>query len=248
MPALRPEGDVPGLAAFLDSLKFDKRDGLLVAIAQHVDTGEVLMQAFADRAGIAESLQTGLATFYSRSRGERWCKGETSGHYLRVLSAHADCDGDSVILLCDPIGPACHTGAPTCWFSAAYPAGGGAVASASGPAGAALPTLLALERTVADRATAPPPDDGAKPSWTARLLADPALLVSKVREEADGLARALEENEGADRVASEAADLAYHAVVLLRAAGVPVEDVLAKLRGRFGVSGVVEKAGRPPKQ
>lgn len=207
------------------------------------------MQAFADRPAVAETLQTGLATFYSRSRRERWCKGETSGAYLRVLSVHADCDGDSLIFLCDPIGPACHTGAPSCWFSGVSVVGepGGGVIASAGPAGAALPTLLSLERTVADRAAAPPPSDGAKPSWTARLLADTPLLLSKVREEADELARAVEDGEGADRVAAEAADLAYHAVVALRAAGVPVADVLAVLRGRFGLSGVLEKAGRGKK-
>jgi len=217
--------------------------------SQHVDTGEILMQAFADRASVAETLQTGLATFYSRSRAERWCKGETSGAYLRVLSAHADCDGDSLILLCDPIGPACHTGAPSCWFSSVSVAEpGGGVSTAAGPAGAALPTLLSLERTVAGRVAAPPPEAGSKPSWTARLLADQPLLLSKVREEADELARAVEDGEGPGRVAAEAADLAYHAVVALRAAGVPVADVLAVLRSRFGVSGILEKAARPPKE
>ena len=206
------------------------------------------MQAFADRAAVAETLQTGLATFYSRSRSERWCKGETSGAYLRVLSVHADCDGDSLIFLCDPIGPACHTGAPSCWFSSVSVAEeGGGVSASQGADGAALPTLLSLERTVAARATAPPPSDGAKPSWTARLLADTPLLLSKVREEADELARAVEDGEGSERVASEAADLLYHAVVTLRAAGVPLSDVMAVLRGRFGVSGVLEKAGRGKK-
>jgi phosphoribosyl-ATP pyrophosphohydrolase/phosphoribosyl-AMP cyclohydrolase len=88
---------------------------------------------------------------------------------------------------------------------------------------------------------------GAKPSWTARLLADPALLCRKVREEAGELCQTLEQNEGAERAASEAADLLYHAMVLLNAQGVPFEDVLRVLRKRFGTSGVEEKAARPPK-
>ena len=118
------------------------------------------------------------------------------------------------------------------------------MARLAGRDAAPLPTLSSLERTVAARAAAPPPDDGAKPSWTARLLADEPLLASKVREEADELARALTEREGRDRVASEAGDLIYHALVLLRAGGVTLEEVGAVLRGREGVSGVVEKAGR----
>ena len=86
---------------------------------QHVDTGEILMQGFSDRNALSETLQTGLATFFSRSRKGRWCKGETSGNYLRVQSVFLDCDRDSVIYLCEPDGPTCHTGARTCWFERA---------------------------------------------------------------------------------------------------------------------------------
>jgi phosphoribosyl-ATP pyrophosphohydrolase/phosphoribosyl-AMP cyclohydrolase len=222
------------------------------------------MQAFSDRAAVSETLQTGLATFRSRSRGGRWCKGETSGHYLLVSSVHADCDGDSLVYLSRPIGPACHTGAPSCWFSVAEREGGrgceenGAtptpttIAARSGDRSSApLPTLLALERTIAQRAkeaseaaSASTSSTSKKPSWTAKLLADPELLCSKVREEADELCRALEDGEGKERVASEAADLLYHAAVLMNLAGVEMEDVGAVLRKRFGTSGVAEKASR----
>lgn len=225
------------------------------------------MQAFADRAAVSETLQTGLATFRSRSRGGRWCKGETSGHYLLVSSVHADCDGDSLVYLSRPIGPACHTGAPSCWFSvaevaakkevegeegraAAAPAAAVVAARSDDRSSAPLPTLLALERTIAQRAkeaseaSSSSTSSSSKPSWTAKLLADPKLLCSKVREEADELCRALEDDEGKERVASEAADLLYHAAVLLNLAGVGMEDVGAVLRKRFGTSGVVEKASR----
>lgn len=84
---------------------------------QHVDTGELLMQAFADRAAVSETLQTGLATFYSRSRSGRWCKGETSGHFIKVGSVFPDCDRDSLVYLGEPIGPACHTVSPPLRFS-----------------------------------------------------------------------------------------------------------------------------------
>lgn len=176
---------------------------------------------------------------------------------MLVSSVHADCDGDSLVYLSRPVGPACHTGAPSCWFSVAEVAKGGegegeegdgkpVVAARSGDRSCApLPTLLALERTIAQRAAeAADRASTSKPSWTAKLLADPKLLCSKVREEADELCRAVEDGEGRDRVASEAADLLYHAAVLLNLAGVGVEDVGEVLRKRFGTSGVVEKASR----
>jgi phosphoribosyl-AMP cyclohydrolase / phosphoribosyl-ATP pyrophosphohydrolase len=124
-------------------------------------------------------------------------------------------------------------------------------------AGAPLTTLLALERTIAERRREAAEDAAAgladsslpkkKPSWTARLLADEALLCRKVREEAGELCETLEKHEGKERAASEAADLLYHAMVLLNAQGVPFSDVARVLRKRFGVSGVEEKAARPPK-
>lgn len=161
---------------------------------------------------------------------------------------HADCDGDSLVYLAAPVGPACHTGAPSCWFAGATVAadGGGVGALPAGRRAAPLPTLLALERTVAAR-KASPPAPGAAPSWTARLLADPALAGAKVREEAGELADAVANGEGAARVASEAADLLYHALALLATAGVSAADVAAVLRAREGVSGVAEKAARAKK-
>lgn len=249
---VRPEAEVPGLGKFLNSLKYDS-NGLVAVIVQHVDTGEVLMQAFADRAALAETMQTRLATFYSRSRKGRWCKGESSGHFIKVLRVFTDCDNDSIIYLSDPIGPACHTGAKTCWFTEAcgdhdHVHIHGAHTSADN---VPLTTLYALEKTIADRrraaeAAAAPAAPDAKPSWTVRLLQSPELLCKKVREEAGELCQTLEANEGRERAASEAADLLYHAMVLLNLQGVPMEEVMAVLRKRFGTSGVEEKASRAP--
>lgn len=247
-PPVKPEAEVPEMTAFLDSLKWDS-NGLVVAIAQHADTGEVLMQAFADRAAVNETLQTGLATFYSRSRKGRWCKGETSGHYIKVLSVFLDCDRDSLIYLAEPIGPACHTNAPTCYFSQAD-AGSGALRTAgehSSRAHAPMTTLHALERTIAQRRAEAEAGTADKPSWTAKLLANPELLCKKVREEAGELCQTLEQGEGRERAASEAADLFYHAMVLLNAQGVSLEEVSKVLRSRFGTSGIEEKSARPPK-
>lgn len=151
-----------------------------------------------------------LATFYSRSRGGRWCKGETSGHFIRVQSVHLDCDKDSLIYLSEPIGPACHTNAPTCYFTSVAIQSPESEESASMSAivetgshtsreASPLATLHALERTIEQRkaevaiaATA----EKKRPSWTARLLSDPQLLCKKVKEEAGELCQTLEDNEG----------------------------------------------------
>lgn len=249
-PPVKAEQDVPGMSGFLDKLKWDK-SGLVAVIVQHIDTGDILMQAYADRAAINETLQTRLATFYSRSRGGRWCKGETSGHFINVHNVYTDCDRDSLIYLSDPIGPACHTGARTCWFKE--------VELEEGPAGVQHPgahdsagnvphtTLFALEQTIAGRRAALAQPSEGKPSWTARLLSNPELLCKKIREEAGELCQTLEASEGPERAASEMADLMYHSMVLLNLQGVPMEDVLSQLRKRFAQSGIAEKAARQPK-
>ncbi|MEW5300782.1 MAG: hypothetical protein WDW38_005295 [Sanguina aurantia] len=239
------------MSAFLDSLKWDN-NGLIAVVAQHVDTGECLMQAFADRAAINETMQTKLATFYSRSRKGRWCKGETSGHFIKVMRVFLDCDRDSIVYLSEPIGPACHTGARSCWFSEVSLAEGGSLVEAGSHDTSdhmALTTLYALEATIAARHAEAGHvlPAGTKPSWTARLLADPVLLCKKVREEAGELCETLEKDEGKERAASEAADMLYHAMVLLRLQDVPMDDVMKVLRKRVGISGVEERASRKPK-
>ncbi len=101
--------------AFLAAVKFDEK-GLVPAIAQSVATGEVLMLAWMSRETLAQTLASGRVTYWSRSRGAPWTKGETSGHHQHLVSALVDCDGDTILLKVDQMGPACHTGAPTCFF------------------------------------------------------------------------------------------------------------------------------------
>jgi len=209
--------DEAALADFLDTLKFDA-NGLLVASAQDVDTGAILMQAFANREAVADTLRRGKATFYSRSRSALWTKGETSNNFIQVYSVHVDCDRDSLIYLGAPLGPACHTGADTCFYQRVDGSDGLAEGGEGLGPQAALSTLFQLEATIEERRTAPIAD-GAKPSWTRKLLDDPELLCSKVREEADELARAWEDKEGKEAAASEMADVLYHAMVLLNKQG-----------------------------
>jgi phosphoribosyl-AMP cyclohydrolase len=102
-------------AQFVAQVKFD-RDGLVPAIAQHYQAGDVLMLGYMNRDTLERTLQTGFVTYWSRSRNKVWVKGEESGHTQRVIEAHIDCDGDTLLFKVDQIGPACHTGSPTCFF------------------------------------------------------------------------------------------------------------------------------------
>ena len=191
---------------------FDKGGGLVPAIVQDAATLQVLMLAYMDRAALDETLESGEATFFSRSRGGRWRKGETSGHRIKVQSISLDCDGDTLLLRAEPLGPACHLGAETC-FGAALTRGIG--------------QLGALERTIAERATASPEE-----SWTAKLIArGPKRIAQKVGEE--GVETALAGAAGdKEELCNEAADLLYHLGVLLRARGASFDDVMQVLAQR----------------
>ncbi|KAG6555659.1 hypothetical protein Mapa_002895 [Marchantia paleacea] len=219
----------PEVEALLDSIKWDSK-GLVVAIAQHIDTGAILMQGFSNRDAISATLASRRATFFSRSRSCLWTKGETSENFINVVDVYLDCDRDSIIYLGKPDGPTCHTGAETCYFTSAF--------ESSNPE--ALTTLYSLESTIASRKVEVTP----KPSWTKKLVENPKLLCSKIREEADELCRSLEEMEGRERTISEMADVLYHSMVLCSVQDVKMEEVLAVLRGRFSKSGVEEKASR----
>jgi phosphoribosyl-ATP pyrophosphohydrolase/phosphoribosyl-AMP cyclohydrolase len=220
-------------AALLDAVTFDAH-GLVPAIAQDALSGEVRMLAYMTREALEATVKTGVATFWSRSRAALWVKGETSGNTLAVRELLLDCDGDCVLLRVEPRGPTCHTGAPSCFFRAWRD---GSWEQGARP----LPELDGLWATLDARRREA---GAAGPSYTRQLLASGARKIGeKLREEADELARAAE-SEGDDRVASEAADVVFHAMVALVSRGVPWREVLAVLARRRGVSGLVEKASR----
>lgn len=208
-------------------------DGLLPCVCQDRLTGEVRMVAWMNRETLARTLATGEAVFFSRSRGEPWVKGATSGNRLVVRTVGTDCDADVLLLGVDPEGPSCHTGAPSCFFRSVDAEG------ASEGGWAAQPVLVSLERTLEARASAP-----AERSYTRTLLdGGPAAAAAKVREEAEEFGRALEAEDDA-RVVSEAADLVFHALVALRCRGLGLRSVLEELSRRQGKSGHREKAER----
>ncbi len=197
----------------ISQIAFDER-GLVPCVVQDWRTGEVLTLAYMNEEALARTRETGDVHFFSRSRGELWHKGETSGNFLRVRELRFDCDVDAVLALVEPAGPACHTGERTCFHNG----------QTEPPA--AHEALSVLERTIAERRGADPGD-----SYTARLLADAAFNGEKVREEADEVARAVE-GESDERVREEAADVLYHLDVLLAGRGLSIADAFEELNGR----------------
>jgi phosphoribosyl-ATP pyrophosphohydrolase/phosphoribosyl-AMP cyclohydrolase len=181
-------------------------DGLVPCVLQDWRTGEVLTLAYMNAEAVERTRATGEVHFWSRSRNELWHKGATSGNTQRLRALRLDCDGDALVALVEPDGPACHTGERSCFHN-------GDVAQQ-----ALHEVLPALERTIAARVDASP-----ETSYTAQLLADPALAGAKVEEEAEEVVRAVRE-ESDERVANEAADVLYHLAVLLRSRGLGLAD------------------------
>ncbi len=201
-----------------DDVTWDAQ-GLAPAIVQDAQSGEVLMLAWMNRESLQRTLDSGLATFWSRSRAALWVKGETSGNTQRVRSVRLDCDRDAILLRVDPAGPACHTGARSCFLA------GEPLLDGPPPPGE---TLALLERVLASRLQAPP-----EGSYTAKLFADQSLRHKKVGEEAAELLVASLRGERQE-IAHEAADLLYHALVLLKAHGMGLAEVADALRAREG--------------
>jgi phosphoribosyl-AMP cyclohydrolase / phosphoribosyl-ATP pyrophosphohydrolase len=192
---------------------FDER-GLVPCIVQDWRTGEVLTLAWMNAESLAQTRRTGEIHFYSRSRQELWHKGATSGNTMAVRAIRYDCDGDALLALVEPAGPACHTGERTCFHRGELePQAPGEV-------------LGTLQRTIDDRARTRP-----QGSYTVTLLDDPALAGAKVQEEAEEVVRAARE-ESDERVAEEGADVLYHLAVLMRGRDLSLADAERVLDGR----------------
>jgi phosphoribosyl-AMP cyclohydrolase / phosphoribosyl-ATP pyrophosphohydrolase len=212
----------------LDEIRFDER-GLVPCVAQDHASGEVLTLAYANEEALRLTIETGEVHFFSRTRERIWRKGEESGHVLKLKQLRYDCDGDAIVALVEPAGPACHTGERSCFYREL---GGTASGEKDAPAvpGEPLPVpheaLATLQRTLRSRAAERP-----EGSYTVSLLDDPELIGEKVEEEAEEVVRAARE-ESDERVAEEAADLLYHLSVLLASREVPQAAVMEVLNGR----------------
>jgi phosphoribosyl-ATP pyrophosphohydrolase/phosphoribosyl-AMP cyclohydrolase len=212
----------------LDAVRFDER-GLVPCVMQDWATGEVLTLAYMNEEALRRTLETGEMHFYSRSRDEQWHKGETSGNVQRVRQIRYDCDGDALVALVEPAGPACHTGQRSCFYRDLNGTADLAIDAppADGePAPAAHEAISVLERTLTDRRDRLPAG-----SYTVELLDDRSRIGDKVREEADEVASAAA-SESDERVAEEAADVLYHLQVLLLSRGIPIGAVMETLNGR----------------
>ena len=198
----------------ISTLEFDAQ-GLIPAVAQDVDSGDVLMVAWVNAEAIKETLARRRAVFWSRSRNRLWEKGESSGNTLSLVEVHADCDRDTLLMLVRPHAAACHTGTRTCFGDASL------VRSND------FSFLSTLERVIEERVTTPNPE-----SYTARLIAaGPKRLAQKVGEEGLETALALTA-EGDHEAKNEAADLLFHLAVALKARGFSLSGVVEELKRR----------------
>jgi phosphoribosyl-ATP pyrophosphohydrolase/phosphoribosyl-AMP cyclohydrolase len=204
--------NAPLTAADLPALPWEKMDGMLPAIVQDADTGQVLMLGYMNREALEASLESGFVTFFSRSKGRLWSKGETSGNRLSLRSVHPDCDEDALLVRAIPEGPTCHLGTTSCFTE-------------GGPNGVGW--LGQLARIVEQRAAADP-----ETSYTARLIAKgPVRIAQKIGEEGVEVALAGAVGDRAGCI-SETADLLYHLSVLMKARGFGWEDVAEELERR----------------
>jgi phosphoribosyl-AMP cyclohydrolase / phosphoribosyl-ATP pyrophosphohydrolase len=207
---------------------FDEK-GLVPCVMQDARSGEVLTLAYMNEESLQLTLETREIHFYSRSRREIWHKGATSGNVQRVRQIRYDCDGDALVALVDPVGPACHTGERSCFYrdleGSADP-GVDAPGVVGEPALLPYEALATLERTLVTRQRRRPSG-----SYTVELLEDPKLAGDKVREEAAEVVKAVN-SESDERVAEEGADVVYHLAVLLLSRGLSMAEVLHVLNGR----------------
>jgi phosphoribosyl-ATP pyrophosphohydrolase/phosphoribosyl-AMP cyclohydrolase len=200
----------------MPALEWEKMHGLIPAVVQDASTGAVLMLGYMNQEALAATEASGRVTFWSRSKGRLWTKGETSGHFLEVCSIAADCDRDTLLILALPEGPACHLGTASCW-------------GADAPRSLAhrLEFLVRLEQIIAQRIADPAPG-----SYTAKLVEQGLpRIAQKVGEEGVELALAAVTQDD-QAVIGEAADLVYHTALLLKAKGLSLAQVAAELESR----------------
>jgi len=196
----------------LDEIDWDKGRGLVPAIVQNSDNGQILMLAYMDRAALAHTISSKKVTFFSRSKNRLWTKGETSGNRLDYLSGEMDCDADTLLIQARPQGPSCHTGSVTC-FNDQTPSN--------------ISFLEQLGKLIAERHKTMP-----EGSYTTSLFTEgKARIAQKVGEEGVELALARMKNDSAE-MANEAADLLFHMMVLLEDVGLSLADVISVLQDR----------------
>ena len=194
------------------TIDFSKLDGLVPAIIQDAKTLKVLMLGFMNEEAYNKTVETGLVTFYSRTRKTLWTKGETSGNYLKVVDIKNDCDNDTLLIQANPVGPVCHTGSDTCWDE-----------NNDNP----IMFLVELQKFIEKRHEEMP-----EGSYTTSLFKDGChRMAQKVGEEAlEAVIEAVAGND--ERLVYEASDMLYHLIVLLTSKGLSIEDLARELQVR----------------
>ncbi|WP_313471147.1 bifunctional phosphoribosyl-AMP cyclohydrolase/phosphoribosyl-ATP diphosphatase HisIE [Atlantibacter hermannii] len=192
-------------------LDFEKTDGLLPVVVQHAVSGEVLMLGYMNGEALDKTQETGKVTFYSRTKQRLWTKGETSGHFLNVVSITPDCDNDTLLVLANPVGPTCHKGTSSCFGDVHHQ----------------WHFLYQLEQLLAERKHADPAS-----SYTAKLYASGTKRIAqKVGEEGVETALAATVNDR-EELTNEASDLMYHLLVLLQDQELDLGAIITNLRAR----------------
>ncbi|HIP29048.1 MAG TPA: bifunctional phosphoribosyl-AMP cyclohydrolase/phosphoribosyl-ATP diphosphatase HisIE [Sulfurovum sp.] len=214
-----------------------KKNPLIPAIAQDYENNEILMLAYMNEEAYNLTLSTGLAHYFSRSKQRIWKKGESSTHTQEVKDMLLDCDADTLILKIKQNGVACHTGTRSCFFTSVMQ--NKVILEKEVDTTAMYGVIDTLYHTILERKNA---SDDAK-SWTKKLLDDKELMLSKIREEADEVCVAIDE-ENDEQVIYESADLLYHTLVGLGYRDISPDRVKQELARRFGMSGITEKESR----
>ncbi|MEX1368107.1 MAG: bifunctional phosphoribosyl-AMP cyclohydrolase/phosphoribosyl-ATP diphosphatase HisIE [Nannocystaceae bacterium] len=218
--------------------------GLVTAVVQHDATGQVLMVGYMNAQALRATLDHGRVTFWSRSRDELWEKGLSSGNTLHLVELRVDCDADALLVRAHPVGPTCHTGTTSCFFRRVEGEDATALPADDGPAPGPDPTFERVFGVIEQRKAGQGMTHAGGASYVRRLLDRGAPKINaKITEEAAELCAAIE-GETDERVASETADLLFHAMVGLAHRGLHLRDVARVLAERFGVSGLDEKASR----
>ncbi|MDQ0062107.1 bifunctional phosphoribosyl-AMP cyclohydrolase/phosphoribosyl-ATP diphosphatase HisIE [Paenibacillus harenae] len=213
----------------LTQIKWDAA-GLIPAVVQDAQSKEVLMLAYMNEESLKLSIESGVTWYWSRSRSELWNKGATSGHTQRIVSMSYDCDGDTLLLRVEQQGPACHTGRYSCFYNAIEVQGASTEAAESAePAAERFAMLGHLESVIAQRDAERP--DGAYTTYLFEKGVD--KILKKIGEEASEVIIAAK-NQDNDELRSEASDLIFHLMVLLRERKLPLDDVMRELSGRVG--------------
>ncbi len=213
------------------------KNPLIPAIAQDVKTNEVLMLAYMNEEAYRLTLETGYAHYFSRSKQRIWKKGESSTHTQEVKDILLDCDADTIILKIKQNGVACHTGRKSCFFTSVLQ--NKIILDKEVDTDVIYGVVDTLYHTILERKNAP----AEQKSWTKKLLDDKALMLSKIREEADEVCVAIDE-ESDEQVIYESADLLYHTLVGLGYRNISPDRVKQELTRRFGMSGIMEKESR----